>query len=358
MPNPSHNAPPVPGQPSQAGGSFRRLMRRIAPLAAAVHGVFLILFAWLGITPMVALNLASVMLYLAAWWGADHPRWRVAVPWAMGAEVLLHAVLAVVLIGWDSGFHHYVVLILPVLIMSAGLSPQRKLAGAFAVITLYLSLDMSLRHAQPPWRLPATTMDVIHAFNTLCALALMSILAATYYRLVVGAEAGLKNMASTDALTGLMNRRSLLEGAHWASQGRRAVAMTVLMADIDHFKSVNDQHGHEAGDQALRAVAKAMSQGLRQGDMLARWGGEEFLMLLPGNDLSAARMVAERLRALVQEAAFRLSEQGPLLPLSVSLGVGLWEPDEDLDSAIARVDAALYQAKAHGRNRVHVAAHP
>lgn len=356
----SHSDQPVvpSGLPNQVGGAFRHLMHRVAPIAAVVHAAFLLLFLWLGITPMVVLNLFSVLLYLAAWWGAGQARWQARVPWAMGAEVVLHALLAVVLIGWDSGFHHYLVLLLPVLIMSTALSPGRKLTGACAVIALYLGLDIALRHAEPPWPLPPGTQDLVHAFNTLCALALMSILAATYYRLVVSAEARLKNMAATDALTGLMNRRSLLEGARRAAQGRRAVAMTVLLADIDHFKAVNDQHGHEAGDMALRAVAKAMSQGLRQGDMLARWGGEEFLMLLPGNDLSAARMVAERLRALVQDSAFRLTAQGPLLPLSISLGVGLWEPDEALDGAIARVDAALYQAKANGRNRVHVAAHP
>ncbi|UJM99132.1 diguanylate cyclase [Rhodanobacter denitrificans] len=166
----------------------------------------------------------------------------------------------------------------------------------------------------------------------------------------------LHRLALTDALTGISNRRHIehtLHGAvEHARRGQRELA--VIMLDIDHFKRVNDSHGHPAGDQALEQLVHACLGALRQHDRLGRLGGEEFLVVLPDTDLEGGLQVAERLRACV--AAARPLVNGVELQLSISLGVAQLRPAESgAASLVRRADAALYHAKDNGRNRVEAA---
>ncbi|BBV96547.1 diguanylate cyclase [Pseudomonas sp. FYR_2] len=156
--------------------------------------------------------------------------------------------------------------------------------------------------------------------------------------------------AQTDPLTGLGNRRSLeLSLSLLEAEGR---AFAAIALDIDHFKRVNDSHGHEIGDQLLRQLAELMRRCCREGDLLCRTGGEEFLMMLPGASLEVAAVVAERLRVTVQDTPLE-----PVGAVTISLGVARWggeaggEPVETLSEA----DRALYRAKQEGRNRVVIA---
>src|SRR5678815_2927811 len=116
------------------------------------------------------------------------------------------------------------------------------------------------------------------------------------------AERRMESMAHTDPLTGLLNRRSMEQRLREAAQGfqRTGRPFCVVMADVDHFKRINDDHGHEAGDRVLRAVAALLGADLRSHDAVARWGGEEFLLLLPDTDLGTAGDVADRLRGAAQ----------------------------------------------------------
>lgn len=153
--------------------------------------------------------------------------------------------------------------------------------------------------------------------------------------------------AQTDMLTDTANRRGLMR--HLADIRVRAQqgghGYVVLMVDIDHFKAINDQHGHAQGDQVLKRVAQSLREGLRVGDVVARWGGEEFCVLLPRIRLAEAHALAERV-------AFQIAASG-LPRVTVSIGVAEAKvPDEDAESTLRRADAALYAAKEAGRNRV------
>jgi len=123
-----------------------------------------------------------------------------------------------------------------------------------------------------------------------------------------------------------------------------------VLADIDHFKSINDQHGHAAGDAVLTAVSQALRQTVREQDSVARWGGEEFLILMPQATMEAASAVAERLRASV--AAVEVPIEGQRIQVTMTFGVSTWRPNEMVDTAIIRADVALYQGKQAGRNQV------
>jgi diguanylate cyclase (GGDEF)-like protein len=165
----------------------------------------------------------------------------------------------------------------------------------------------------------------------------------------------LKQQSIRDALTGTFNRRYLEESLdrEVARARRHREPLAVLMLDVDHFKRVNDDHGHEAGDDVLRAVAEALTRGVRDEDVVCRYGGEEFAVLLPGIPPDAARMRAEALLEAVR--ALRVSHRGQrLAPVTASIGVALYSParGEDGPELVRRADAALYAAKRAGRDRV------
>ncbi|WP_141243431.1 GGDEF domain-containing protein [Vreelandella boliviensis] len=157
--------------------------------------------------------------------------------------------------------------------------------------------------------------------------------------------------ALTDALTGLPNRRSMQTQlqAEWSHAKRNEQCFAVLMADLDRFKAVNDQHGHEVGDEVLTILASRFTTSLRGGDRVARWGGEEFLLLIPNATPESALAVAEKVRRSVAEPAFATSAGS--LAITLSLGVALYREVESIDEVISRADKALYRAKLEGRNR-------
>ena len=163
----------------------------------------------------------------------------------------------------------------------------------------------------------------------------------------------LRRTAEVDALTGAPNRRSIDQWLtrHFSPRTRER-SLSLLFVDIDHFKRVNDLHGHACGDHCLRHVAQALRAMLRQQDVLGRYGGEEFIALLPGTDVTTARGMAERLRISVEDC--EVEWQGARLRLSVSIGVATCMPGETAAALLDRADRALYAAKRDGRNRVAV----
>jgi diguanylate cyclase (GGDEF)-like protein len=163
-----------------------------------------------------------------------------------------------------------------------------------------------------------------------------------------------KNLAIRDALTGLFNRRHMDETlvVELKRAERQGSHCAVILMDLDHFKTVNDTHGHEAGDVVLRTVAQRVRDNVREIDVVCRYGGEEFAVILPECDGSEAMKVAERIHRAVGDSPFQVTDEASM-PVTVSLGVsGFPTPSNSLTSLVRSVDAALYEAKRKGRNRV------
>lgn len=163
----------------------------------------------------------------------------------------------------------------------------------------------------------------------------------------------LQRQASTDALTGLYNRRYFYDSARreFSRSKRSKLALSVIAIDIDHFKSINDQHGHPIGDAVLCAMAKRCLTVIRESDVLARTGGEEFSLLLPETSLDTALEIAERLRCLLQKHDLQVASVP--ITITISLGVASYnEGETSFDTLFSRADTALLQAKHLGRNRV------
>jgi two-component system cell cycle response regulator len=166
----------------------------------------------------------------------------------------------------------------------------------------------------------------------------------------------LHRVAVTDPLTGAYNREFLL--ARLPQEIEAAVdrdhPLSVAMVDVDHFKAVNDQYGHSIGDQVLAEIARRLRGAIRAGDLLVRYGGEEFLAVLPKADAGRAWEVGERMRQRVCERSFSVGDDVALI-LRISVGIAQWRSGEKMPHLIERADIALYGAKDRGRNRVEVA---
>jgi diguanylate cyclase (GGDEF)-like protein len=221
--------------------------------------------------------------------------------------------------------------------------------GSLAALTLARGvLGAFFTSVYPALRAP-------HPVNIAGALLNHIVLTLSTIALLVGwheeAEAELRRQATTDGLTGLLNRRAWLQRSRDVVElaRRHGEPVCLLMIDIDHFKAINDVRGHEVGDRALQTLAAVLSQCARRGDLVCRYGGEEFCVLLPHTEIDGARNVDARIRAHVRADC----DPAHAEPLSFSSGLATFQGRTDsLDGMLRRADEAMYEAKAAGRDRL------
>ncbi len=162
----------------------------------------------------------------------------------------------------------------------------------------------------------------------------------------------LKSQATTDPLTGLSNRLKFDQtlANEMLRSERYRMPLALVLYDIDHFKEVNDTHGHQIGDQVLIELTRFVSSRIRSTDSLSRWGGEEFILLLPGSNVSMAYLVAEKLRSVIEQCRFE-----GVGVVTCSFGIAEYSEGDSAEALLVRADKALYRAKINGRNRVETA---
>ena len=314
------------------------------------HAMFVPLFTWQGLPTLAVFNLGSVLTWFAARALNKRGKLDIAVV-LIKLEVAAHASVAVSLVGWDSGFHYY----LWPLIVFAGLndriSPRALVFEVTSLFVLYATLYWFTRDVHHPWssQMINQALPFINVGVVFTAMGML----AFYFRLASAAsEQRLKVLASTDALTGLTNRRRMVETLHEeiARIRRSKRPATLVMADIDHFKRFNDQYGHHCGDIVLQGVAAELRARLRTQDVVARWGGEEFLFMLPETDLAGARIAAGKLREAIR--ARRIDCDGQLLAVTMTFGIAPLDAAIGIDESISHADDALYRGKQEGRDRI------
>jgi len=214
-----------------------------------------------------------------------------------------------------------------------------------------LSLEFRLRDVAGQWRWVLLQGRVVEADAQGRPVRLLGMVQDMTERR--NAEERLRELATTDSLTGLVNRRSFLDLAEreFKRSQRYGAALSLLVMDMDRFKTINDTYGHEAGDKVLQSLAAIGGKVLREVDVMGRLGGEEFAVLLPETGMGEALGVAERLRASVESSPVETAP-GTLVPISVSIGAAQAVKDETLADLLRRADTAMYDAKNQGRNRV------
>ena len=337
--------------PPSATGFVSPLHAELLRAAGNVTGVFAIIelrrgiWVFLGRAPVAWFHPLVIATVLAvAWIGLDpaHGALRVGVNSMFLTWMTLDLARALYLHGRDAMRLRWPwLLILPVLIASLayalrGLRAVAEPAAVAAEMTTHSGLNVGA----------AISYVVLSlAFHATLMTLVVARLVSELFRL-----------SQRDGLTGLLNRRAMEEAldAQWRRSRRSGEAFAVMMVDADHFKLINDRFGHAVGDLALKHVSALLHDHMRDVDRLARFGGEEFLVMLPGVTQTVALAVAERVRQHI--ATTPLVHAGPPIEISISIGVAQWNGGaEDLSRLLIRADAALYQAKQNGRDRVALA---
>lgn len=251
-------------------------------------------------------------------------------------------------------------------ILRALLDPRlpRPGRGRYILLTAFFALLISLLlralAAAMGW-MSSNTDDAGRLWLTMVfVVALCSVISISLgfvYMTMERAEQRNFELAMKDMLTGLSNRRAISDQLHMAVSRaqRQGQYLSVLMLDIDHFKRVNDSYGHQAGDAVLRGVARTLQSRLRVQDQIGRFGGEEFLLMLPDTHLEGATTLAEALRQAVEAAPTQWGAHSIAVTISIGVAGGVISGAHTVDGLVAAADAAMYRAKQGGRNRVELA---
>ncbi|SNS72982.1 diguanylate cyclase (GGDEF) domain-containing protein [Pseudomonas segetis] len=253
--------------------------------------------------------------------------------------------------GSSAGFHYLIMSLIPLVIFAGRIGLRLKV-----LICLLMAIGMFMAEL----KLPGTTtnsmsteaLEQLRILNLLICFISISMLTFTHFVTVSRIQSKLQYLAAYDPLTQLVNRRRMgqLAEQEVLQSRRQQYPLSVILADVDNFKMINDRHGHPVGDVALQHVSELISAIARDTDSCCRWGGEEFLVLLPHTNLQGAIQVAERIRQ--QVAATPLNAHDLELEMQLTLGVAMLMPNEKLAELIKRADTALYEGKRASRNCV------
>ncbi|WP_298450045.1 GGDEF domain-containing protein [uncultured Marinobacter sp.] len=335
----------------ERGMKFWKVVRRVCQLAATIDISFFFLFLFLGSPVLAWINVASVAMYTAAYYAIKRRQNRLAIA-LIWLEVIVHSALGSLMIGWESGFHYYLLMFIPAVCISSV-----RLGTIISLIVViwayYVGLDILMWFMEPLQPIPSGALLGVHLFNLSVVLAMLAYLSFFYMKMVVSAQRKLQKLATVDSLTGLFNRRhgSDLAENEIARFRRVGHPVAFMLLDVDHFKLFNDRYGHETGDTILAEIGQVIPAQLRSQDIAARWGGEEFLVILPDTKIESALASADRIRVALRSHDWKQAT-GESIDVTVSVGVSEVCENDDLASAIGRADRGLYRGKAGGRNRV------
>ncbi|MEC5218049.1 diguanylate cyclase (GGDEF)-like protein [Actimicrobium sp. GrIS 1.19] len=331
--------------------SFWIVIKRCIQIAALIDCLFFILFYVIGSPIQAWISAIALAMYACAWRFLSQRKNGLAIL-MIWLESPIHAAIGTVLAGWESGFHYYLLMFIPTMFIS-NTRTWRSVAAVFGLWIFYVGLNVVTTVLAPLEPLQPGALTALRYFNITAVFCMFGYLSFYYYRTIVDTQNRLNLMATTDPLTELFNRRYMTEMANYEAnqQLRHPHGLAVIICDIDHFKTINDRWGHDGGDRVLVTVSKAITQSIRSQDCAARWGGEEFLILLPNTDLAGAVLVAERIREKVAALAIA-AQAAPAITVTMTLGVSSWQHGNSMTEAITRADALLYQGKLAGRNRV------
>lgn len=338
-------------------------MRVLVVIAMAVHLFYMQLFVMCSVFPLVMYNLVVLSLYVLLLLAVKSEQ-SILVYSLTFVELVFNAIVSTLLIGWDSGFFLCIICVVPIsfyLAFSTMKSKQRILLPLILTLVTYVIYVLLYRHTLqhvPPILIEENRIPVLFMANTFVVFFLIGVVSFNFIiemldstNALLTKNENLGHAANVDPLTGLLNRRGMethLEETMNMAKMKGAL-FSVIMGDIDNFKRINDTYSHECGDRALIHVADIMKSAIRAGDVVCRWGGEEFLILIQGNG-DVARMIGERIRQTIENHSFMYKEDE--IRFTMTFGVSAYEPGFAMTTIIKQADDKLYEGKTSGKNKV------
>lgn len=331
---------------------FWKHITPIVWMAFAIHILLFLLFVALHIPLLWAANALSMLVYVACLAALRHKRHALA-GLLISVEIIAHAALATWLLGWDSNFYFYLFCVVPIIAFSFQAAPIRRWCLCLAIPAVAVAGFALRRHTGTAPGVSAQMLDGLGIANALIATGLLLHATARLVRFTFAMQLNLYHAAHRDSLTSLYTRRRVLQRLQQPGPEREQATTAIILLDIDHFKQINDRHGHDLGDTVLQATAQGIASCLRPTDLAARWGGEEFLLLMPNTSLTDAQGIAQRIRLALGEP-LALPDQ-TRLAVTATFAVAMLRLGEDFRDTLKRADQMLYQGKREGRDRVMLA---
>jgi len=321
---------------------------------------FIFIFAYLDIYPLALLNIFSTFIYAYAIFGLGLKTIEYnndkLIGWLVYLELIIHATVATYYLGLASGFQYYMYVLVFLPFFTSSYTPYVRFLRIIVTILVAILLEIWGKQNQPYIPLNESILYLLHMGNLFIFLFIMSVLSYLYTQSSEEDNNKLLNQNNLDYLTKLYNRRYVIRASEKQIKllHEKGTSFAALMIDIDYFKNINDTYGHACGDTVLIHLSKLLKMSLRTSAIVSRWGGEEFLILLPGTiDTQALKIIAERLRISIEESTLYCSDKK--ICTTVTLGGSIAHKSEDFNTLLIRVDKALYQGKERGRNQVCIA---
>lgn len=322
-------------------------------IAFSAHVIFIPLFYSLGLYNLVLFNLFISCPVFAICHYINRNNHETTAFILSYLEVIFHASISTFYVGWSSGFHLHIILIIPLIIYNPYFNNVKKLGFiSSAVLTYGLMIFFFQGKITYTGISHPNVLNASNYINHLIFFILLSSVSYYYFKATQIAEKTLQSMSRTDDLTKLANRRHVVEKIKDEQIRfiRNSRCFVILLADIDDFKSINDDFGHDCGDYILTAVADILNSLVRNIDTVSRWGGEEFLILLPETDKKGGEVMAERMRKNISENFFKY--KNTIVKITMTFGASVYKKTIDMESIIKEADLAMYKGKASGKNCV------
>ncbi len=327
----------------------------------AVHIAYLLLFAATGITIMKIFNIFSVIFYFSTLILVKKVKEKSILVYATFIEIITHASIATLCVGWESDFGMFLLMIIPI----AFLMPDKNKKNSFIIMTVSILLYgilgfLSLSPDSSIYSFEKNSYHTIFYVINIISDSSILIYFTTIYTIInryTDCKLRVQNeqlriLASTDPLTQLNNRREMgriLADISTESKNNKK-SFVIGIGDIDNFKRVNDTYGHDHGDVVLSAISAIIASSIPDNGYVARWGGEEFLFVIPDADISAGKNCGETIIQSVSQHKFKHNDS--VFFVTMTFGVCEGQPDDIVDKIISHADARLYMGKHNGKNQV------
>ena len=325
----------------------------------AAHILYMILFAKAGVKNMVIFNIFSVSFYIICLFLIGKAKNKLNVAYAALAEIIIHASVATACVGWIPDFGMFLLMIIPIAFLMPNKNKKAPFVVMFVSILLYGALkylyrDTSFTIYNIDNTAYATVFYIIHIFIGSFVLVYSTTIYTFMNRYTESMlrvqNEQLKIMASVDPLTKLSNRRAMSKSLTEICENSRNTGRhyVIGIGDIDNFKNVNDTYGHDFGDCVLSTVADVIADTLPQNGCAARWGGEEFLFVIPDEVLENGLALSDRIIRSISEHRFTKGETAFFVTMTIGICEGA--PEDIIDKVISHADKRLYKGKRNGKN--------
>lgn len=329
--------------------SRKRLVVGIVALAGIlVHSFYAFKYYQIGLTGLSIANAVSVAIWLGGW-VMNRQGFSFYTVIILTLEIMIHVFICVTLVGWDAGYQNYLFGVIPFILFNNRLSG--KLVGIVAATTTLFFIILYLYSKEwTTYQLSEADTTLFYVINSIVGFFALSVSGIHYKYVTSRSLEHVYSLANTDELTSLSNRRKGKAVLNSWIYGEQFRPLSIIVCDIDNFKDINDRFGHDAGDAIIQQISEYLIKATRETEVVARWGGEEFMIGLPYAAKSQAEMVAERIRQAVEEATF--SYKRITIRTTMTFGIAEYTEGQTLDEWLKEADMNLYKGKQLGKNQV------